>query len=164
LDTPVPQDDAPSRLAQFFYGTLKRGQCNHDRFCQGVAWIESATTLGHLYELPFGFPGLRVYGRDVRAVGTTNYLADAEKQRVAPPAPLASTPTWDIVHGELMTFEDPEKRLIAFDALEGYTPGEESLYERVLIPVEVPGKTLLVWAYQLKRPIGVYLPGGRWPS
>jgi gamma-glutamylcyclotransferase (GGCT)/AIG2-like uncharacterized protein YtfP len=151
-------------LNMFFYGTLKRGQSNHDRFCWGAVRVEPATTLGHLYELPFGFPGLRVYGRDVRAVGTTDYLADVEKQREAPPAPLASAPAWDLVHGELFTFEDPERRLVAFDALEGYVPGENSLYQRVLIPVHAGGGTLLAWAYELKRPAGAYLPEGRWPA
>jgi gamma-glutamylcyclotransferase (GGCT)/AIG2-like uncharacterized protein YtfP len=152
-------------LLTFFYGTLKRGQSNHDRFCQGALRVEPATTLGHLYELPFGFPGLRVYGRDVRAIGTTDYPADAEKQREATPAPLASAPAWDLVYGELLTFEDPERRLRAFDALEGYAPGESSPYQRVLIPVHASGETLLAWAYELKRPSGgTYLLDGRWPA
>jgi gamma-glutamylcyclotransferase (GGCT)/AIG2-like uncharacterized protein YtfP len=111
----------------FFYGTLKRGQSNHDRFCQEALRVEppAATTLSHLYELPFRVSRpLRLWSR--RAVGTTDYLADAEKQREAPPAPLASAPAWDLVHdlvhSELLTFEDPERRLRAFDALEGYPP------------------------------------------
>ena len=147
----------------FFYGTLKRGQSNHDRFCRDVVRIEPATTLGQLYELPFGLPRLRVDAASVRALGTRDYLADAEKQSESAP-PLSSGPGWDLVHGELFTFEDPEKRLIAFDALEGYTPGENSLYERVLIPVQSTCGTLLAWVYELKRPAGAYLPGGSWPA
>ncbi len=148
----------------FFYGTMKRGQSNHDRFCRAALRVEPATTLGRLYELPFGFPGLRVYGRDVRAVGTTDYLADAEKQLEVAPAPLASEPAWDTVHGELFTFADPERRLIVFDALEGYIPGENRLYRRVLIPVLSRGEPLLAWAYELRQQAGAYLPGGRWPA
>jgi gamma-glutamylcyclotransferase (GGCT)/AIG2-like uncharacterized protein YtfP len=151
-------------LSMFFYGTLKRGQSNHARFCRAALRVEPATTLGRLYELPFGFPGLRVYGRDVRAVGTTDYLADAEKQREMAPAPLASEPAWDTVHGELFTFTDPERRLIVFDALEGYVPGENRLYRRVLIPVQSRGEPLLAWAYELRQQAGAYLPGGRWPA
>jgi gamma-glutamylcyclotransferase (GGCT)/AIG2-like uncharacterized protein YtfP len=151
-------------LLMFFYGTLKRGQSNHERFCSEYLHVEPATTPGHLYELPFGFPGLRVDAANVRAVGTWEYLADAEKQ-IGGAAPLSSGSGWDLVHGELFTFEDPEQRLIAFDALEGYTPGESSLYQRVLIPVQsASGRTLLAWAYELKRPTGAYLPGGRWPA
>jgi gamma-glutamylcyclotransferase (GGCT)/AIG2-like uncharacterized protein YtfP len=151
-------------LTMFFYGTLKRGQSNHDRFCQGAVRIQPASTFGRLYELPFGFPGLCVNQGDVRAIGTTDYLADAEKQREAPPGSPARMPGWDLVHGELFTFEDPERRLVAFDALEGYTPGENSLYQRVLIPVQSRDEPLLAWVYELKRPAGVYLPGGRWPA
>lgn len=150
-------------LTMFFYGTLKRGQSNHELYCQGAVRIEPATTLGRLYELPFGFPGLCLNAQDVRAIGTTNYLSDVEKQREAPPGSLAPAPGWDLVHGELFTFEDPEQRLITLDALEGYTPAENSLYRRVLIPVQSRGETILAWAYELKRPAGVYLPGGRWP-
>ena len=151
-------------MSMFFYGTLKRGQSNHDRFCRAALRVEPATTLGRLYELPFGFPGLRVYGRDVRAVGTNDYLADAEKQLEVAPAPLASEPAWDTVHGELFTFTDPVRRLIAFDALEGYVPGENRLYRRVLIPVQSRGEPLLAWAYELRQQAGAYLPGGRWPA
>jgi hypothetical protein len=64
----------------FFYGTLKRGQSNHERFCRDAVRIEPAKTLGQLYELPFGFPGLRVDAASVRAVGTRDYLADARNK------------------------------------------------------------------------------------
>lgn len=70
----------------------------------------------------------------------------------------------DTVHGELMSFDDPERRLITLDALEGYVPGEEGLYERVLVPAEIAGETVLAWTYRMERAAGVYLPGGRWPA
>jgi len=70
----------------------------------------------------------------------------------------------DTVHGELMTFDEPERRLITLDALEGYVPGEEGLYERVLVPVEIAGETVLAWTYRMERAAGAYLPGGRWPA
>jgi gamma-glutamylcyclotransferase (GGCT)/AIG2-like uncharacterized protein YtfP len=63
-----------------------------------------------------------------------------------------------------MTFDDPERRLTTFDALEGYVPGEGGLYERVLVPVEITGKTVLAWTYRMERAAGVYLSGGRWPA
>jgi gamma-glutamylcyclotransferase (GGCT)/AIG2-like uncharacterized protein YtfP len=150
-------------LYMFFYGTLMRGQSNHDRFCRGAVRVEPATTFGRLYELPFGFPGVHLDAANVRAVGTRDYLADAQRQSESAP-PLSPGSRWDLVHGELFTFEDPE-RLVAFDALEGYAPGEDGLYERVLIPVHAArGETLLAWAYELKRPVGAYLPGGSWPA
>jgi len=75
----------------FFYGTLKWGQSNHERFCRGAVRIEPAKTFGQLYELPFGFPGLYVDAANVRAFGTRDYPADAEKQSESAP-PLSSGP------------------------------------------------------------------------
>src|SRR3712207_703668 len=111
----------------FFYGTLMRGQSNHGRFCRRAVRVEPETTFGRLYELPSGFPGLHLDEANVRAVGTRDYLADAQRRSESAP-PLSSGSGWDLVHGELFTFEDPEQRLVAFDALEGYAPGEDSLY------------------------------------
>lgn len=149
-------------LSIFVYGTLKRGERNHDRFCAGAVYIEVATTPGRLYELPFGFPGLRVPGQNVHAVGTTDYAFDARRQRQLRPLPDAPA-GWGTVHGEVITFDDP-RRLGVLDALEGYAPGERGLYERVLIPVEKDGDKILAWAYQTKRSLGTHLPGGRWPA
>ncbi len=153
-----------SRLRVFVYGTLKRGEINHDRYCRGVVGIEPATTLGHLYALPYGFPGLCVDETRIKATGTSDYLADTELQY---DAQLISAATLamhlDTVYGELLTFDDPETSLPEIDALEGYTPGENSFYWRTLYPVETSGKHVLAWLYHIPRPTGEYLPGGRWP-
>lgn len=152
-------------LSVFVYGTLRRGERYHDRLCSGAVEIRDATTPGRLYDLPYGFPGLRVPDGNVRAVGTKDYASDARRQRLAlpgdDPAPVAAG--WSLVHGEVIAFDDPE-HLGPLDALEGYTPGEQGFYERVLIPVVASGDGMLAWAYGIKREIGVHLPGGRWPA
>ncbi len=100
----------------------------------------------------------------MQTTGTMDYLSDAlTQQRDFFSDPRTSPSGWDTIHGELMTFGDPKERLVALDALEDYTPGEEGLYERVLIPVEVASEVVLAWAYRTKRAAGVYLPDGRWP-
>lgn len=73
---------------------------------------------------------------------------------------------WDAVHGEVFTFDDPEERLPALDNLEGFYPGGEGLYRRVLIPVILTETetTVLAWTYAGEAVSGVYLPGGRWPE
>jgi gamma-glutamylcyclotransferase (GGCT)/AIG2-like uncharacterized protein YtfP len=70
------------------------------------------------------------------------------------------------VHGELLSFDDPEERLPTFDKLEGFHPGGESFYKRVLIPATLAetGVRTLAWAYVVESASGVYLPGGRWPA
>ena len=151
---------ADGLLDVFVYGTLKQGHANHKRFCRGVLSIRPATARGFLYDLPFGFPGLVVLRENILATGTKDYEADARRQRhVSETAFLAGEA---VVHGELLTFDDPVERLPALDGLEGYAPGETSLYERVLIPVEVKGNASLAWAYALTRPAGTRIPAGRW--
>lgn len=153
------------RLNVFVYGTLKRGQSNHERFCRDLVSAQEATVRGQLYELPYGFPALIVPKADVIATGTTDYLADTETEHrieIEPPEKSLG-PT---VHGELFTFDDPEEPLPALDELEGFRPGEKSLYERVLIPVTLPktGVTVPAWAYVVQSASGLYLPGGYWPA
>lgn len=156
----------PSRLLVFVYGTLKQGQRNHDRFCKGLVSAREATVRGSLYDLPFGFPALVVPDEYVLDIGTTDYLADAEKQHHVPTGPGNSAPHWNLVHGEVLTFDDPGERLPAFDGLEGFQPGEKSFYRRVLIPAKLveTGESFPVWAYAVESAGGVYLPGGRWPA
>lgn len=64
-----------------------------------------------------------------------------------------------------MIFDDPEERLPALDALEGFDPDGNSLYRRVLVPVELPetGPVPPAWTYTIRNPAGVHLPGGHWP-
>jgi gamma-glutamylcyclotransferase (GGCT)/AIG2-like uncharacterized protein YtfP len=73
---------------------------------------------------------------------------------------------WDTVYGEIFGFDDPEERLPALDGLEGFHPGKDSFYRRVLIPVTPAqtGTAVLVWAYANESESGIYLSGGRWPA
>ena len=121
---------------------------------------------GQLYDLPYGYPALVVPGEDVRATGTANYLADAERGDNAEAGPQEASSNWDAVHGEILSFGDPGERLPALDGLEGFHPGEKSFYRRVLIAATLAqtGATVLVWAYAIESENGVYLPGGRWPA
>lgn len=128
--------------------------------------MREATVRGRLYDLPYGFPAVVVPEEDVQAIGTTNYLADTEKQNHAAHVTGAIPPGWDAVHGELFYFDDPEERLAALDALESFRPGEKSFYTRVLIPATLleTGTSVLAWAYAIESASGVYVPGGRWQA
>ncbi len=121
---------------------------------------------GRLYDLPFGFPALVVPEEDVRAIGTADYLADADAQNRAQAGLRESLSGYDAVHGELLSFDDPRERLPALDGLEGFRPGEKSFYKRVLVPATLTetGKTVLAWTYAVETTNGVYLPEGRWPT
>ena len=149
----------------FFYGTLKRGERNHEHYCGGALRVEEAAVRGELYDLPsFGYPALVVPEESVYAFGTASPARDVVEQRrlggghVSPmEGPLS--------FGEVFVFDDPGSRLPAIDGLEGFDPTDSSShYRRVLLPVETKeGSVLLAWAYAVEESSGVYLPGGIWP-
>lgn len=164
-------------LRLFVYGTLKRGFWNHDRFCRGVLTLEDALVRGRLFETSSGIPVLEVPEEDILAVGTANPLADVATQarvvaRMSNPEPIpARLPKkgtgapWGPVYGEILTFDDPETRLLAIDRLEGFHPGGPCLYRRVLVPVRASGTRLPVWLYAMgDRWTGSFkeLTGGIW--
>jgi gamma-glutamylcyclotransferase (GGCT)/AIG2-like uncharacterized protein YtfP len=159
-----PPNNAVTPVTLFFYGTLKRGHANHDRFCLGALQVEEATLRGRLYDLPFGFPALVVPEEDVRATGSADPVHDASEQRRLNDTELRPR-NGPRVSGELFTFGDPEERLPALDRLEGFDPGGgPNLYRRVLVPAETSeGAHVAAWVYAIEKPSGTHLPGGRWP-
>ena len=156
------QDDTkrntPGLMKVFVYGTLKRGMWNHERFCAGALSIEEAVVRGRLYEIDCGLPVLQVPEADILARGTADPCADVAAQARFE-AELAQHPDlcakahtrrgWGLVRGELMTFDDPEERLPRLDRLEGYRPGQSSLYSRVLVPVYSDVSSGPAWVYTI---------------
>ena len=141
--------DFVNLLRLFVYGTLKRGYWNHKDFCEGVLSVEEAVVRGRLYEFPSGIPILEVPEKDILALGTDDPIADVATQaRLA--EKLASDTVqstsvekiiadegWGPVYGEVMVFDDPERRLTVIDYLEGFTPARCCTYRRVLVPALV---------------------------
>jgi len=172
-----PKENTTGLLRLFVYGTLKQGCWNHERFCRGVLSVEEAVVRGRLYELPSGIPVLEVPEADVLAHGTADPLADVATQArlIAEFAARAAHPElgengapggrWGPVYGELLTFDDPETRLPAIDHLEGFLPGEPSLYGRVLVPTIIHGGAVPAWVYASEGPPDRHarpLSGSRW--
>ena len=152
-------------LVMFFYGTLKRGERNHERYCGGALRVDEGAVGGDLYDVPyFDYPALVVPEESIHAFGTGNPARDSElqrrlsRQRVSP---LKGSR----VFGEVFTFDDPASRLPAIDRLEGFDPAEASNhYRRVLLPIETSdGSALFAWAYAVRESSGVFLSGGAWP-
>ena len=145
--TPVVTSPA-SLLRLFVYGTLKRGGRFHERYCKGVLSIEPASVRGRMQQLPQGYPVLVVPEGTILARGTADAAADARRQASVDAEPKALDPTWCDVPGELLTFDDAQTRLPRIDRLEGFRPGAESLYRRVLLSIRsATGSSLTAWAY-----------------
>jgi gamma-glutamylcyclotransferase (GGCT)/AIG2-like uncharacterized protein YtfP len=138
----------------FVYGTLKQGERNFDRYCHGVLSIEPACVWGRLYylsaghHLTYGYPMLKVPPEHILAIGSDDYQRDASL-----PSALAETSVkpadggdWELIAGEVHTFDDPLTRFRSLDALEDFRPGHKSLYHRVALRLHAPAERV-VWTY-----------------
>ncbi len=177
---------SPPALRVFVYGTLKRAQRNFDRYCLGAVAIEPAIVPGWLFALPQGYPMLDIPASAVLAFGTADGLADARLQYQSPwPTPIFDEPGASPaapgfgdpgasnlspeprrVQGELITFDDPARRLRALDGLEDYRPiSQTGEYWRVLTPLREP-HGVLAWTYVAparRIPVGATPCGEVWP-
>ena len=148
----TPEDSPETILRLFVYGTLKRGYWNHQRFCAQARSIEPAVVWGKLYHLNAGFPALEVPEGLILSRGTADPLADARRQQEID-TPRFGRPTgdWDLIHGELVTFTDPQRDLPPIDRLEGFRPGGHSMYQRVMVAVLCGRTSITAWTYRMPR-------------
>lgn len=134
----------------FVYGTLRSGHPEHEALCRGVVEVQAASVWGRLQHLPEGYPALELPAGVVLEVGTLDYEADASKL-AGTVSPIGGQPCpadgWTQVVGELLTFPDAATMLPVLDEYEEFTPGQPSLYTRVLAAVQVLDKSQLAWLY-----------------
>jgi gamma-glutamylcyclotransferase (GGCT)/AIG2-like uncharacterized protein YtfP len=150
----------------FCYGTLQSKQAN-SRFCRKAKSIEKATICGKLYQLPPGYPALQVPIETVLWQGTRDVFADAQNQYMENDDidfEYKIYEGWDTVHGELLTFSDPERDMQPIDDLESFP----HYYDRVLVPArKTDGSIIAAYVYVMDK-INVvtarYLPDGVWPE
>lgn len=144
----------------FVYGTLKRGERSHERFCSQASCIEPAWTWGRLYALPQGYPMLKAPPERILHHGTAELADDIVRHRDALPIDATEPPPgdWHEISGELVTLPDDTALLAAIDAWEGFQPPQQQLYNRVLLPVYLwsADAAFAAWAY--------VAPGGVLPS
>ena len=159
-----PEDSPETILRLFVYGTLKRGYWNHQRFCAQARSIEPAVLWGRLYHLHAGFPTLEVPEGLILARGTADPLADARRQQeIGTPRFGRPTGDWDLIHGELVTFTDPQRDLPPIDRLEGFRPDGQSMYQRVMVAVLSGRTSITAWTYRMPRiDTGSRLGSGVW--
>ena len=159
-----PEDTPETILRLFVYGTLKRGYWNHQRFCAQARSVEPAVVWGRLYHLHAGFPALEVPEGLILARGTADPLADARRQEdIGTPRFGRPTGDWDLIHGELVTFTDPQRDLPPIDRLEGFRPGGHSMYQRVMVAVLCGRTSIPAWTYWMPcPPYAERVASGQW--
>jgi gamma-glutamylcyclotransferase (GGCT)/AIG2-like uncharacterized protein YtfP len=158
-----PSPSGSQRLRLFVYGTLRTDGRHHGRFCAGALSADPASIRGRVHLLPAGYPVLIVSASRVLADGTADPSADVETQaraesRLTREPDLAAEGArgpWREIAGEILTFDDPRRRLPAIDEFEDFHPGAPSLYRRVLLAVrrQCDGRIVPAWAYVGDAPI-----------
>ena len=156
-------DPTAQPLRVFVYGTLKRGYCNHDRYCRGYRQVEAAFVWGRLNGLGGYCPMLVIPELPALAHGTHDPQADTNTQAHWSGQDVSQHPAlrqpegpWWRINGEVFTFDDPLTRLPHLDELEAFAPGGTGMYDRVLLPVRVAERIEPCWVY--------IAPGGRLPD
>jgi len=74
------------------------------------------------------------------------------QQKIGTPRFGRPTGDWDLIHGELVTFTDPQRNLPPIDLLEGFRPGGQSMYQRVMVPAARGSIACAVWTYTMHAP------------
>lgn len=142
----------PTQL--FVYGTLRHDRPEHHRFCRGVTGWSRARVRGRLWRIPEGYLLLEIPPTSVLLVATDDPLAD-EKCRVDLRMPPAEPTDWPWIEGELLDFRNAPEAWPPIDEWECFVPGEECVYPRCVVPVEVGDGDLwsprLAWAYATIR-------------
>ncbi len=96
--------------------------------------------------------------------GTADPLADARRQQeINTPRFGRPTGDWYLIHGELVTFTDPQRDLPPIDRLEGFRPGGHSMYQRVMVAVLCGHTLITAWTYWLPcPPYAKRVASGQW--
>ena len=144
------------KLTLFVYGTLKRGYWNFERYCRNAVDIQPATVWGRLYQLSAGYPALEIPETSILAHGTDDPLVDAQTQhRFESRKQPVQKPDgdWELVHGEVMTFLDPERDLPPIDRLEGFRANSNSAshFYRMIVVAHYKLRNIPVWLYSQKN-------------
>lgn len=150
------QDLTPP-LRLFVYGTLKSGERNHERFCQGAITIQDAWTYGKVHHPSMGLLMVEVEMAFIVSIGTGMYLNDLVAQEKEVQRYQQGTRTSDRaekyekrqqrISGELLVLPSATTLLPALDRFEGFYPGKPSFYRRLLVPVWTEAGPSVAWMY-----------------
>ncbi len=157
-------------LRVFVYGTLKRGERNHARYCRTAISIEPASVWGRLFFLTAGYPMLEVPATSILAIGTSDPRADLTTQMQYGGQPRneiwLATDDWEPIEGEIISFAEDFSPLQRLDCLEDFRPDDAtSTYLRVLVQL-VESSAPTAWTYVApngRLPIGNRRIAKRWP-
>lgn len=121
------------QIKLFAYGTLRTSQPESALLQDKLLDSKPARILGKLYQLQEGYPILHVPSESILGLASDFLLADWNliSEKAVHPTPVEAAPfKW--IEGELLSFPLEDDVLNAMDAWEGFAPGKNTFYQRVL--------------------------------
>ncbi|PJX28202.1 hypothetical protein CAP48_03255 [Advenella sp. S44] len=142
----------PRAMQLFVYGTLKSGCCNYERHCSMAVHREKAWLWGRIYHLDRdeGYPMVEINREAILARGSDRPEIDALFE-CEPGSDDKPDGDWDLIEGELMQFDRPERDVPRIDLLEAFRPDGAGLYSRVLTTVSTESGRQVAWTYIRER-------------
>ncbi len=135
----------------FAYGTLMSGHPEHDRYCPKPVSVLKAEMPGRLFEIEDAYPILHIPQETVLLRATNDPIADW-KQVHNEDGGKAWDRNANWIKGEILELPVGIKTFSKMDAWEGFEPGSNSVYERVIARAKiVEAKTVFCWVYVCRK-------------
>lgn len=146
---PVKKAPSVTTISLFTYGTLRTNQPESSMFRKRLIESAPAKIVGKLYQIKEGYPILYAPPETIVAKASKNLLGDWQNnlEKGLYPRPRFVSPfKW--IEGELLTFPLENGILDSMDAWEGFSPGKNTFYQRVLTQAyTMDGSPYRCWAY-----------------
>lgn len=141
------QKRSPIRL--FLNETQVRVKNKFEHLCCNSTAVHTATVWGRLHAR---LPVIEVPQTSVLAYGSDDLLRDSEIQMQLSHEQFKvfkHEGDWYLIHGKILTFDDPYRDIPPIDQFVEFTPFAKSSCTRVLVPVLQTNKSIVAWLYSV---------------
>ena len=149
----------------FAYGTLRAKEAESSRHGPKSLSVSPAKAPGHLYTLKEGYPILLVESSIHIVTASHEWEADWELAYSRLESLSCASASPSSIEGELIEIPLEPGVFDGSDAWEGFSVGENSVYQRMVIPItRTDGSILPAWVYACLRVPDLAKPflGNRW--
>lgn len=149
----------------FAYGTLRAKEAESSRYGPKSLSVKPAKAPGRLYTLKEGYPILLVESSIRIVTASHEWEADWELACSQLDSRSYASASPSRIEGELIEIPLEPGAFDSSDAWEGFSVGENSVYQRMVIPVmRTDGSILPAWVYACLRVPALAKPfgGNRW--
>ena len=133
----------------FVYGTLMSSYPEHALYCPKPISVAKAFMQGELFEVQGKYPILKIPEEDIALHATGNPVEDwLEANKRGRYSSIRDRDSENWIEGELLELPLQENSLAKMDEWEGFKPGGDSVYRRVVAEAITEEETVMLsWVY-----------------